>query len=76
LGVQRSTKGRYLGFFEPVLRGIGFFGTMVYNVVFRWWLDPWYRRKANGRLLDDVTANLYFLISDPQAGASQHLGAM
>jgi hypothetical protein len=65
--VQRETKHRILLFFAPVLLGVGFIVKMVYNAAFAWWLDPWLRRKANRALLDDITANLYFLVSEPQA---------
>jgi hypothetical protein len=65
--VQRATKLRILELVGPVFLGVGFIIKMLYNVAFSWWLDPWLRRKANRALLDDITANLYFLISEPQA---------
>jgi hypothetical protein len=44
---------------------------MLYIVAFGWWLSPLIRRKDNRKLVADITANLYFLISDPQANVSR-----
>ena len=44
---------------------------MLYIVAFGWWLSPLIRRKDNLKLVADITANLYFLISDPQANVSR-----
>lgn len=65
--MQRATKLRLLDFVAPVFLGIGFIVKMVYNLAFAWWLDPLLRRKANRSLLDETTANLYFLVSQPHA---------
>ena len=65
--MQRATKLRILEFVTPFFLGIGFVVKMIYNVAFAWWLDPWLRRKDNRALVDDVTANLYFLVSEQQA---------
>jgi hypothetical protein len=74
--VQRATKARILEFVAPVVLGVGFIIKMVYNLVFAWWLDPWLRRKANRALLDDITANLYFLVSEAQAKGPQSIGVL
>jgi hypothetical protein len=63
--VQRATKLRLLDFVAPVFLGVGFIVKMVYTLAFAWWLDPLLRRKANRSLLDETTANLYFLVSEP-----------
>jgi hypothetical protein len=65
--VQRAIKLRLLDFVAPVFLGIGFVVKRVYNLAFAWWLDPLLRRKANRWLLDETTANLYFLVSEPHA---------
>jgi hypothetical protein len=44
---------------------------MLYIVAFGLWLSPLIRRKDNRKLVADITANLYFLISDPQANVSR-----
>ena len=74
--MQRATKLRILEFVAPVFLGVGFIIKMVYNLAFAWWLDPWLRRKANRALLDDITANLYFLVSEPQASAPRSIGVL
>ena len=74
--MQRATKRRILESLAPVFLGLGFVIKMVYNIAFAWWLDPWLRRKANRALLDDITANLYFLVSDPNASAPQSIGVL
>ena len=51
--------------------GVSYIVRMLYIAVFGWWLSPLIRRKDNRRLVDDVTANLYFLISDPHANVSR-----
>jgi hypothetical protein len=37
---------------------------------------PWLRRKANRALLDEITANLYFLVSEPQASVPRSIGVL
>ena len=32
-----------------------------------WWLNPWLERKANRELADDITRDLYFLVSEPSS---------
>jgi hypothetical protein len=44
---------------------------MLYIMAFGWWLSPLIRHKENRELVDDITASLYFLISDPQANVSR-----
>jgi hypothetical protein len=48
----------------PIVLGVCVIIKTVYNVAFAWWLDPWLRRNANRALRDDITANLYFLVSE------------
>jgi hypothetical protein len=50
---------------------VGFLIRMLYIVAFGWWLSPLIRRKDNRKLVADITANLYFLISDPQSNVSR-----
>ena len=72
--MQRETKLRILEAVTPVFLCVGFVIKMVYNIAFAWWLDPWLRRKDNRALLDDITANLYFLVSEPQADVPRSIG--
>jgi hypothetical protein len=65
-----------LEYLAPVFLSLGFVIKMFYNIAFAWWLDPWLRRKANRALLDDITAKLYFLVSDPNANAPQSIGVL
>jgi hypothetical protein len=65
-----------LDFVAPIFLGVGFIIKMVYNITFAWWLDPWLRRKDNRALLDDITANLYFLVSGPRASVPRGLGVL
>ena len=39
---------------------------------FAWWLDPWFQRKSNQALWDDVQANLYFLYSNGELIKEKH----
>jgi hypothetical protein len=71
-----AAKVRILELVGPVFLGVGFVVKMVYNVAFGWWLDPWLRRKANRALMDDITANLYFLVSGPHAGVPRSIGVL
>jgi hypothetical protein len=61
--VQKATKLRILDFFRPLILGIGFAFKAGYFIFFAWWLNPWLERKANRELVDDITRNLYFLVS-------------
>ena len=54
-----------------LLLGVGFLIRMLYIVAFGWWLSPLIRRKDNRKLVDDITANLYFLISDSHPNVSR-----
>ena len=63
--MQKATKLRILEIFRPLILGIGFVFKMVSWVLFAWWLGPLLDRKANRELVDDVTRNLYFLVSEP-----------
>lgn len=72
--MQQTTKRRLLEFVAPFFLGIGFIIKTVYYILFAWWLDPWLRRKANRALLDDITKDLYFLVSDPQTYIPRSLG--
>ena len=65
--MQKATKLRILEFFGPLIRGIGFAFNVVYYAFFAWWLNPWLDRKANRELVDDITRNLYFLVSEPSS---------
>ena len=65
--MQKATKLRILDFFSPLILGIGFAFKVVYYIFFAWWLNPWLDRKANRELLDDITRNLYFLVSEPSS---------
>ena len=65
--VQHATKRRLLEFVAPVFLSIGFVFKILYNIAFARWLDPWLRRKANRQLVDDIRANLYFLVSEPHS---------
>jgi hypothetical protein len=63
-----------LEFMAPLFLGVGFIIKMVYNIAFAWWLEPWLRRKDNRELMDDITANLYFLVSEPNANVPRAIG--
>jgi hypothetical protein len=65
--VQKETKLRILEFFGPLIGAIGFAFKVVYNTFFAWWLNPWLDRKANRELVDDITRNLYLLVSEPSS---------
>lgn len=56
--------------FLPLFLGAGSLVRLLYSVAFAWWLDPWVRRNDNHKLVHDITANLYFLVSNPQAKVS------
>lgn len=71
--MQQATKRRLVEFVAPLFLGIGFIIKVVYYILFAWWLDPWLRRKANRALLDDITKNLHFLVSDSRANVSHSL---
>ena len=71
--VERATKRRILEVVAPFFLGIGFIIKVVYNLAFAWWLEPWLDRKAKQELLDDVTVNLYFLVSEPPAGTPRSI---
>ena len=68
--MQRATKLRILEFVALVFLGVGFIVKMVYNTAFAWWLEPRLQRKANRELLDDVHANLPFLVSQARMGTA------
>ena len=70
LGVHQATKRRLLELVAPLVRGIGFVVEAVYTLALGWWVDPWFQRRANRALLDDVQANFYFLTSQPQTRIS------
>jgi hypothetical protein len=72
--MQQATKTRILEFTAPVFVGVGFIFKMVYIIAFGWWLDPWIRRSGNRKLLDDIAANLHFLVSDPNANVPRTVG--
>lgn len=74
--MRQTTKRRLLEFVAPFFLGIAFIIKIVYYVLFAWWLDPWLRRRANRVLLDDITKNLYFLVSDPQTYIHRPLGVL
>lgn len=74
--MQQTTKRRLLEFVAPFFLKIGFIIKIVYYILFAWWLDPWLRRKANRALLDDITKNLYYLVSDPQTCVPRSLGVL
>ena len=65
--MQKATKLRILGFFGSLIRGIRFAFKVVYYAFFAWWFNPWLDRKANRELVDDITRNLYFLVSEPSS---------
>lgn len=65
--MQKATKLRILEFFGPLIVGIGFVFKVVYHAFFAWWLNPWLQRKAHRELVDDITRNLYFLVSEPSS---------
>jgi len=72
--VKPGTKLRIAELARPLyylFLGVGFLIRMLYIVAFGWWLSPLIRRKDNRKLVADITANLYFLISDPQANVSR-----
>ena len=74
LHAKPTTKLRIAEFARPLyylVLGVGFLLRMLCIVAFGWWLSPLIRRKDNRGLVDDVTANLYFLISDPEANVSR-----
>ena len=74
--MKRATKLRVLDFVTPVFLGAGFIIKLIYNVTLAWWLDPWLRRKDNRALLDDITGNLYFLVSEPRANPPRSIGVL
>ena len=74
--MQRTTKRRLIEFVAPLFLGIGFIVKVVYYILFAWWLDPWLRRKANRALLDDITKNLYFLVSDSQTNVPRSINIL
>jgi len=69
--INKSTRARVMGvLFRDVLLPL-FLGPYyvlkgIYWILFGWWLDPWWQRRANHALMDDVQANLYFLYSRGQ----------
>jgi len=60
-----------LEFVAPFFRSATFVFKTVYNVAFAWWLDPWLQGRANGALLDEIHANLYFLVSQAHLDISR-----
>lgn len=69
----RQAKLRLWDFFAPTILGIGFIIDVVYIAFFGWWLDPWFQRRENRALLEDIKANLYFLITSPQIDLSKQI---
>lgn len=65
--MQKTTKRRILELFGPLILGVGFVFKAVYFVVFSWWLNPWLEHKVERELVEDITRNLYFLISETSA---------
>lgn len=74
--MQQATKRRLIEFVAPLLVGIGFIVKVVYYILFAWWLDPWLRREANRALLDDITKNLYFLVSDSETDVPRSINVL
>ena len=40
---------------------------LVYTVVFGWWLEPWVQHKGNDRLIEEIEAQLEFLVTEDSA---------
>ncbi|HEU5336998.1 MAG TPA: hypothetical protein VFU27_13600 [Terriglobales bacterium] len=64
--MRKATKLLMLRVLGPPYRVIAFVLKAAYTIAAGWWLDPWLQRRANGKLLDDVQANFYFLFSQAQ----------
>ena len=71
--MRQETKRQLLEFLRPLFLGIAFIFKVLYYILLAWWLDPWLRRKANHELIDDVTRNLYFLVSDAQTNGRRSM---
>jgi len=57
---------------RPPLLVVAFIFKVIHKVFFVWWLDPWFQRKSNQALWDDVQANLYFLYSNGELIKEKH----
>ena len=64
--MERQKRLRIMEFGWPLFAALGFVLGIAYKIFLAWWLDPWLQRKANRALLDDIKANLYFLVSEGQ----------
>lgn len=74
--MQRRAKLRIWYLLKPLIQAIEFFFKAIYAVLFGWWLDPWYQRKSNRALLNDVQANFFFLTSKDQVRITHPKGIL
>jgi hypothetical protein len=60
----------------PLFAGLRFILKVIHKVLFVWWLDPWLQRRASRELLDDIHANLHFLVSAGQTVSSRRTAVL
>jgi hypothetical protein len=61
--MQKRNRQLLVELIRPTILLAGFVVKTIYRTIFGWWLDPWFQRKANESLLEDVRATLPFLFS-------------
>ena len=64
--MSRQREFRMRELVRAPLVAFGFILKMMHKALLGWWLDPWLQRRANRRLLDDVRANFYSVLSEGQ----------
>ena len=59
--MRKHNRRLLIEFIRPPVLLLGFVVKTIYRVMFGWWLGPWFQRKANQSLIEDIRAKLPFL---------------